>query len=245
MKQKKLVSIFLAAVLALALAVPAFAADATSDITTATGNLTVGGETKAPTIKVRIPTTDFAKVILNPYQMTVEANATIGSVKGDAQVISGTYYAVNLTDAKVKVTMKVKGATANNLVYSDKLVSTKKDATANEVFLYMDTKVVSKDKEKVTWSGTYDKANTMQAMITSAATPSEIKVDKNTHVVLEAAKDANTAGTGGVLAFTFGGDANGNPTRAWVAADKPTITVSFSFAVTSDPSTYSAQQAAG
>lgn len=251
MKLKKLACLCLASVMALALAVPSFAAAKTQtdgEFDTAGANtVSVTGSTEVPTLKVTIPTT--TKLIINPYGMTVTANTTLGVTnmtdKENAQVISPTYYATNLTKANVKVKVSAVGANGgsagSDFALSEKPIATQKSATDRVVFLYVDTAIASKDQEKVTWPGFSSKATDSQAVITTTAA-----TVKNEYVLAASADGTALAKNGGVLAFKIDGDANGNPdsAKAWTADDTANVTLTFTLSVTSDISTYEANQAA-
>lgn len=96
---KKITSMFLALVMALALAVPAFASS---------GKVDVAGSITLPTINVVLPTT--ASMILNPYGLEVKLNPkdTTEEPVTD-QIISPIMQVKNLSDIGMKVDIKVNG----------------------------------------------------------------------------------------------------------------------------------------
>ena len=263
MKFRKLASICLAAVMALSLAVPAFAAAYADD---KGGDVTVTGTTKTPAIKVTVPTS--AAVTVNPYGMTVNMATTVAgdnnsalTEKETAQIISPTYYALNYTDANVKVKISALGVLptpsstsngeTNAAVFSEKPLAGQKGVTTKSIFMYLDTAIASKSGEKIAWPGFTGKATDSQVVIaadtTSGAGP--FPTIKNEYVLAAGSWDSSgSTGTlaknGGVLAFKLDGDANGNPTDAWDGDDVANVTITFTLSVTSDQSTYEANQAA-
>lgn len=256
MKLRKLASLCLAGAMALAVAVPSFAAAGDNgDLADATdglnGSLTIEGSTEAPTLSVTIPAYQDVGTILNPYKMTVDATAIGGSDKESGQLISATYFAENHTAANVKVKVEgkvAKGSSAGDVEFATKPVATMKEADLNgknTVFIYLDTAIASKSGEKIAWPAFGSKATDTQLVL--GATDEAVKTE---YVLAAGTKDTTTPTTinlaknGGCLAFKLNGDCNGNPTVAWTENDTVDVTLTFTLTITSDISTYEANQAA-
>lgn len=156
MKLRKTVSLILALVLALSLAVPTFAANSytanasageVEGDTVLTGNsasFDVNVSTTFPNIRVII--TDVANtgaIILNPYGMEADASS-IGLGNTKDQIISRVQYIKNLSDANVQVdiqsVVKTSSSTNTNGIVL-KTSSVKQDTASKDkgVFLFLET----------------------------------------------------------------------------------------------------------
>ena len=129
MNFKKIMSTALAGVMALSLAVPAFAA-ANSD-TSLEQNTAITGTTQAPTIKITVPAA--GTVTVNPYKMAV----SVGGSDVTDQIISATQFIDNASDVAVKVSAQVTGTAAGNLAFATASTQTKA-VTTNSVFMYFE-----------------------------------------------------------------------------------------------------------
>jgi len=219
MKLKKIISTALAGVMALSLTATAFAVDADSELTR---NLDIAGTTKAPTIKIVVPSS--GAVTVNPYQMEV----TVGSDKVTDQIISTTQYVENKSDVAIQVSAAITGKVEG----AAKLVTTstqggKTAATANNVYLVFESTVVDDNTTAPVWTG-------------DGAVAAEDKVEVKVSTT-KATKDLGTLAKGdgtdagaadGYLAFHLTGDAVKAPTKAWTEADKVSASIAFTFVPT-------------
>lgn len=217
MNFKKIMSTALASVMALSLAVPAFAADGDLE-----QNAAITGTTQAPTIKITVPAT--GAVTVNPYKMAVSVD---GSDVTD-QIISATQYIENASDVAIKVSAEVTGTAAGNLAFATATTQGTKAVTTNSVFMYLEMDVADKNDGTAdpTWATAYDSKSTKQILVSTKATK---KADMLT---LAAGTGTAAASTGGYAAFHLAGDAASTPTTAWAAADKADVAIVFTFTPT-------------
>ena len=199
MNFKKIMSTALASVMALSLAVPAFAADGDLEQNTA-----ITGTTQAPTIKITVPAT--GTVTVNPYKMEV----TVGSDTKTDQIISATQFIENASDVAVKVSAQVTGTAAGNLTFATASTQGSRAPTTNSVFMYFEMDVADKTDGTAdpTWATAYDSKSTKQILVSTKATK---KADMLT---LAAGTGTAAAATGGYAAFHLAGDAASTPTTA-------------------------------
>ena len=214
MKTKKFLSLLLAMVMTLALAVPALAAD--TDLEQSTE---ITGTTQAPTIKITVPST--GSVIVNPYKMEV----TLGSDKKTDQIVGAVQYIENASDVALKVSAEVTGKPAGNLAFATATTQGTKAVTTNSVFMYFEMEVTDDSSTEPTW-GTYDSKSTKQILVGAKA------VKKADMVTLAAGDGTDAASTGGYAAFHLAGDAASAPTTAWTGADKADVSIAFTFTPT-------------
>lgn len=223
MNFKKIMSSALAGVMALSLAVPAFAAANTE--TSLEQNTAITGSTQAPTIKITVPAT--GTVTVNPYKMEV----TVDGDKVTDQIISATQYIVNGSNVAIKVSAEVTGTAAGNLAFATATTQGTKAVTTNSVFMYFEMDVADKGDGTAdpTWATAYDSKSTKQILVST-------KAAKKTDMVTLAAGTGTAAGAaGGYAAFHLVGDAASAPTTAWVAADKANVAIAFTFTPTVTP----------
>lgn len=242
MKFKKFASLCMASVMALAMAVPAFASSGTVGATG--GQTVVDGEVKAPVIKVSVPTS--ADLVVNPYGLSVDVSADQdGSAMKTDQIIFATQYIKNLSQSNVKVSVSATGTTSDTkaITFATAPISTATKApTTKQVFMYME--VVQNDDdttEPTTWKSGFDaKANPNQVAIAAKA------VSLNNVVTLAAANwsaydstdsdpdsTISAATTKGYAAITLKGDCAGDVPTAWTEADTVTVTLAYTFTPTS------------
>ena len=217
MNFKKIMSTALAGVMALSLAVPAFAAANTD--TSLEQNTAITGTTQAPTIKITVPAT--GTVTVNPYKMEV----TVGGSGVTDQIISATQFIENASDVAVKVSAQVTGTAAGNLAFATASTQTKA-VTTNSVFMYFEMVASDDGSTEPTWATAYDSKSATQILISTKATK---KADMLT---LAAGTGTAAASTGGYAAFHLAGDAASTPTTAWAAADKADVAIAFTFTPT-------------
>ena len=218
MNFKKIMSTALASIMALSLAVPAFAAD-----TDLTQNSEITGTTSAPTIKITVPAT--GSVTVNPYKMEV----TVGSDKKTDQIISATQYIANASDVAIKVSAEVTGKPAGTLTFATAPTQGgTKVVTTNSVFMYFEMDVANANDGSAdpTWATAYDSKSTKQILVGAKA------VKKTDMVTLAAGDGTDPATAGGYAAYHLTGDAASAPTTAWTANDKADVTIAFTFTPT-------------
>lgn len=158
MKLRKTVSLILALILALSLAVPSFAATTyTYDATdgevdqqlTANGyEFNMPGTLQDATVRVIFTKAANSGVILNPYEMTVDATRIGLSATERAQVISKPQYVKNLSDANLSVQIVATtsqgtgtSSTTSTVTYATAPVDQTKPQAKKTVFLYVETKI--------------------------------------------------------------------------------------------------------
>lgn len=226
---KKLVSMFLALVMALSLTIPAFASS---------GTVKVEGSIQVPTLNVVLPTT--ASMILNPYSMDVTL------VKGEAavhdQVISPVMEVTNLSNIGIQVGVQIAGTKGKgDVTFSNAstATSTTKNAFIYAVFKIGATGMTIADPTNVT----ADAANV--AILDEPAagsTTGTLKDVTNFETTAGAAADADNtlaatvldpvsnkqvAAPTGVLGFKFFGDTS--PVTTWTDKDILGATLAFTF----------------
>lgn len=236
MKSKKILSMFLALVMALALAVPAFAE-----------NVQVEGSINLPTINVVLPTT--ASMTLNPYELEVKLNPKDATeTPTDAQIISPLMTVKNLSNIGVQVAVAVQGVKGKGTAeFAAATTQGSTKSTAKEAFVYAkflvgdpdmaltdiaaEATAPSADAARLVILDTTKKDVTKLAADDAAAeTGSDINVLKGT--------TGKTAADGGVLGFRFFGDMTQAPEKTvgsdtvsdpWTDKDVLSATVSFTF----------------
>jgi hypothetical protein len=227
MKMKKLWALIMALAMALSLAVPAFADNSE---TGNAQNVTVSSTNSAGAIKITVPNT--SDVILNPYQMKVNAgNAdTVGSYH---QVYSAPVKCVNKSTFGLKVKAQLTGSlpdpqsTANGEVNrATFLAAPPADTdTTNGVFLYSEFGVSTDENTEPVWASAYDASNDAQILIAASAVPSD---GPKLVATLPAASD----NVPNYLWYTFNGSATKNPTNAWDADDVVSVAVALTLVPT-------------
>ena len=221
MNFKKIMSTALAGVMALSLAVPAFAA--ANAETALEQNTAITGTTQAPTIKITVPAT--GTVTVNPYKMAV----SVGGSDVTDQIISATQYIENASNVAIKVSAQVTGTAAGNLAFATATTQGTKAVTTNSVFMYFEMDVADKNDGTAdpTWATAYDSKSNKQILVSTKATK------KTDMVTLAAGTSTAAASTGGYAAFHLAGDAASAPTSAWTDADKADVAIAFTFTPTS------------
>lgn len=238
---------FLALVMALALAVPAMAED-----------VKVEGSITVPTINVVMPTT--ASIMLNPYGLSV--TLVKGGTPSTEQVISPVMQVKNLSDIGMKVAIKVAGtkgkgtadfssadldpdtttvtAKVANIVGYFKIVTNA--ALADDQIAAFMTAAVNADPStnddgavQVMTVGEGATAPEVTAFTAAADATEGTGTDRN---VLAPSADKKNPADYGVLAFTFTGTAVASPQKTesgvtsadpWTEKDTLGATVSFTF----------------
>jgi hypothetical protein len=217
---KKLIAVFMAIAMCMALAVPALAGEA-ADPTKGEAKYT--SEVKKPTVKVTVGT--VGKVILNPYQIKFATKDLVGgsaTAEINPSVIAPTLLLTNESNVPLKMSIVATGKIDEG--------STAKFATAkpadteknHAVYLYL---VVSDKGEldtapDVTAAPTvadYDATNTSMGLIKAG----ELKMTD--FLTLKAVTNSKKA----YVTVDFGGACATTPTEPW--SDKDTVSVDLAF----------------
>lgn len=235
---KKIISMFLALVMALALAVPAFASS---------GKVDVAGAINLPIINVVLPTA--ASLTLNPYGLNVklDRNDTVGV---EDTVISPTMYVKNLSNIGLQVKATVagtvgKGSDAQFLTAKPAATDTDKGAWVYVMFNIQDdaTTAIEKPTADPTPGTTHGTA--LVNVVATGDDPAEVKgyelgatASTATASINQLAPTATKEpAAGGVLAFRFFGEAVATPKNdddsinAWTDKDTLSASIAFTFDV--------------
>jgi hypothetical protein len=241
---KKLLSLALAATMAAALAVPAFA-DETKESTT-NRSLTVSGTYKAVDIAVVVPST--GTVVVNPYALPVTIvdktdDAAAIVVKG-RQIVTKPMAIKNQSDTKLDInvsyTAKVQGA----LTFATAPIDDVTKDTKNDAFVCIDIveTTVTEDSAidaaygEQTWH-TYDKTTSTtedknpNMLVVKATTTAVSKAGMGTLAAASLDDDgAFSAYNSGSIAFVgLTGQCAQAPKTAWTAKDGMSVTIAFTF----------------
>ena len=228
---KKITSMFLALVMALSLAVPAFASS---------GTVKVEGSIQMPTINVVLPTT--ASMVLNPYSMDVKLNPK-DTTTYDDQVISPVMEVKNMSNIDMQVGIQIAGTKGKGDV-KFATAAPAANAANKEAFIYAVFQIGAAGMT-ITDPGnvTADAANVAildePASGAAAATPKDVTNfetvagaaadDDNTlaATVLNTTTNKQEAAPTGVLGFRFFGSTSDVTT--WTEKDTLGATLTFKF----------------
>lgn len=205
---KKFLSVVLALTMALALCVPAFAADTVLngvDGLSEGATIEVTGTTQTATVKVTVPAA--GEIVLNPYELDYTVAGAASPVQ--TQIISAEQYIVNESNLPVKVTTKVTGTIEGG-----------GDFSANSAVAETTKKVnlnfgIGKTTAKDTPASSYE----TKALSKTQVAFTDITMDKK------------GTGNNAAIAYKFTGDAAKNPTSAWTTEDVIGATIVFTFAL--------------
>ena len=206
---KKIASLFLALVMTLSLAVPAFAQN---------GTVKVEGTIQMPTINVVLPT--VASMVLNPYKMDVKLDPKSSTVSTD-QVVSTLMQVKNLSDIDIAVKAKATGTIGKGTVaFANASVAS--DTSAPKAYIYGVFAVGNADDTLSAGTPSVVLATTEKDV--DGFGPSDAVGNTNT---LKASADKKTPAPNGVLNFQFFGDTSDVTT--WTDKDTLGATVAFIF----------------
>jgi len=211
---KKLVSLGLALVMCLALAIPAFA----SEEQFATENSSL-----VPTVEVELPASGV--VILNPYKMSYTGDALDGLAKNAKdQILSNIFALTNKTQgANLKVKTTVTATAEGNVALEPKKAAIDAKDTANTVILKL----------------TYGLVDTAAAK--APTTMSTKKADLQMTGEEQSLKDIVLGPSDGskftFIQFQFSGSANEKVETPWAESDTVGATFVFTFEPTTDAAT--------
>ena len=235
MKIKKILSLVLASIMVLALAVPAFAVDdITPNVTDITkgANVKIAGSTEAPTIRVSVPTS--AKLIANPYALTVKKTDENGlDADSTAKVISPTQFIQSQSNIDLYVSGTITGtpSTEVKLLSADKADDDAWTAASKskEMFLYFVMKENTTVGTKISDTTAYSADDASQMIVQAKATPipaamaAQAKLGKAT--ITDGTADKTTE-----VAFRLMGKLTSNlATGTWTDKDKVDVAIAFTF----------------
>lgn len=211
---KKFASMFLALVMALSLAVPAFAQS---------GTVKVDGTIQVPTINVVLPTT--ASLVMNPYSMDVKLNPKDTNTVND-QIISPLMTVKNLSNIDVKTNIKVTGTVGRGEA-EFAAASAASETAKKSAYIYVAFEIGDATMTAVTDTngagGSTVVLSTTEQEVTDFA-DAAAAASGNT---LKASADAKNPASNGVLGFQFFGD-TANVTT-WTDKDTLAATIAFKF----------------
>ncbi len=225
---KKITSMFLALVMALALTIPAFASS---------GTVKVEGSIQVPTLNVVLPTT--ASMVMNPYNMSVKLDPRDPASAVNDQIISPTMEVKNLSNIGVQVGIKVTGTKGRGDV--EFATGSAASSSTKEAYVYVAFEIGNTGLDVADTNGSG----------TSTVVLSDTEQDVTDFLSTAAASNANTLAASadgkapaadGVLGFKFFGDTA--PVTTWTDKDTLAATIAFTFTpvavdTTPAPTTYS------
>lgn len=205
---KKTLSLVMALIMVMALAIPAFAAGASTDPYNKTTE--VAGTTKVPTITVTIPGT--STITVNPYKMDV----SVGSDTKNDQIISPVQYVKNESDVAIALDVSITGKVEGEAVFATAPVTDK--VTTKSAFVYFEIKAATSEDGNgdPTWATAYDSKATDQVLLAAKAV---VKKD-----VAKLGKGDETAT---YAAFRLNGNVADKSTKPWAGTDKVGATIAF------------------
>lgn len=242
--KKRVLSCVMAGVLAVSMAVPAFATASPSPAPNTSTNIT--GAYVDIVIDVNVPTTGEAQV--NPYGLPVKLDDDGTNKITGEQIVTKPLLLVNNSDSNLNVSASVTATAKGDLRFAA-AAPTASD-TYKSAFVYLQMKPTAlKAANKANdgadniqglrpddvngvfenWKQDYAAAKDLVLNGTSAAT-------KDKMVTLAAATISTTGGTttvtwneGSIAAFRLAGKVNANPKEAWVTRDGFTAAIAFTF----------------
>ena len=207
MKSKKLVAIFMSALLT-ASAITAFASEE-PPIAGASMRISVA-TLEEVVVQVTVPSEK--ELYINPLGFPVE----MGEHTDNSQIIMESAYIENLGDTPVSVSVSVTGSLSEGSTMMLSSSSTKiAGLTSKKAFLYFEIQSVS-DPDNVTWAKEFDAEKHIPVRIA-------VKTRKNI-IELDAADGSNPYG-----AFRITGDCVAKPRTPWSPADGIKVVVAFTF----------------
>lgn len=214
---KKITSMFLALVMALALAVPAFASS---------GTVKVEGSIQLPTLNVVLPTT--ASMVMNPYKMSVKLDPRDPASAVTDQIVSDTMEVKNLSNIDVQVGIKVTGSIKNTADTAPAFAasSAASDSTNKTAYIYVAFEVGDADLDVTDTNGS---GNSTVVLTTAEQEPTDFAsnaVAGNANT-LKASADLKAPSSKGVLGFKFFGDTS--KVTTWTDKDVMAATIAFTF----------------
>lgn len=229
---KKTLSLLLAVMMVLSMAVPAFAASTgTAEITDLSeeASLEVPATISGAAIKMVVPTS--AKMAVNPYGLSV----TIDGKTATDSVFSPTYYVENQSTLPINVTVSISGD-ASGITLVNTAAEVEDEAGTKNLFALADLGPTAASGTEPSWKNKAPTKTTASGYTPTAVTGGDFivlsKTAANKTVKLDAKDDGTTKKD--VLAFHFVGYANGKSSSPWGADDSLTANMTFTFAVAND-----------
>jgi hypothetical protein len=234
---KKLISVMLASVMAMALMIPAFA-------TTSSQTMTAAGTTAAPTIKLTMP--KAVNIALNPYRMSYK-NEKIGIATATNETFISPIVEIK-NESNVALTMSVKGnaTKAGGIKILTALPTGAETLTTSDPGdknVMISVNILPNVADALVTTGT--DADDLLAALTGDDLATAVLSDKAADLKFGEADDAPTTidldaaitvGDDGAVTATpnyirlnFSGDCNTNPKDAYVAADTVGASLTFTF----------------
>ena len=220
---KKITSMFLALVMALALAVPAFASS---------GTVKVDGSIQLPTINVVLPTT--ASMVMNPYKMSVKLDPKDPASAVQDQIVSPVMEVKNLSNIDVQVGIKVQGTIKNTTDTAPAFkASSAAASTDKEAYIYVAFEIGDAGLDVTDTNGSGGSTVVLDATEQEVTDFASTASAGNANT-LKASADLKAPATDGVLGFKFFGDVA--PVTTWTDKDTMAATIAFTFTpVANDP----------
>lgn len=231
MTKKRFGTVAVAGVIALSMAMPAYAGSTTT--TPNTYKTTINGSYTSPTLNVTVPGTVTA--VVNPYGLPFDLVEGEVTIKGDnAKISTGTAMLIeNRSNSALKVGAKVKGTVkGTGVAFATTSVTdaeTDKKIFAN--FEAFNAPTLNEDNfsDEATQANLFKDLKSADAVLKlNVSTTETAATDANGGLILrEGAADALQNGSVGV--FRLNGNATKKPTTDWAAGDGFTVEITFSF----------------
>lgn len=238
----------MAGILAVSLAVPAFASGTT--VTTPNRSTTITGAFEDIVIDVNVPTTGDAQI--NPYGIPVKLEeAGTNKITGE-QIVTKPLLLINNSDSNVNVSASVTATAKGDLRFAtaaptstdtyksayvylqlksttlaDAQKATTAQVTANEDIQGLDPAAVN--PVFANWKQDYTAATDLVLNGSSAASKDNMATLAASTVAVSGGTTTVTWNSGSIAAFRLAGKVNANPKEAWNTKDGFTAAVAFTF----------------
>jgi hypothetical protein len=236
---KKLLSLALAATMAAALAVPAFAADATESTTNR--SLKIDGTYQAVDIAVVVPST--GTVVINPYKLPYKiGTGATADVEVSSRIVTKPLAIKNQSKTDLYINATATATVKNNLTLATAAIEPETD-TKNEAFIYLafaedstlagDSTAVTDKKivdayGAVTWP-TYDANSKKMCVLKNGATQTIEKAATLTGAEMNTDGSFKAYKAGSIAYVGLTGECAQEPKTAWTAKDGLSVTIAFTF----------------
>lgn len=224
MNLKRFASTVMAAVLALALAVPAFASST---------NIT--GTYRAITLNVTVPTTGSA--IINPYGLPFDVSGA--SVSGQQITTGAPLLVQNKSSVPLSVSASIVSTVKGAFVFDDNAITAGETGNKGNVLFQMfkapgvtEANVTDMEAIAPKFAALKDAdalCNTVLTKTDATATPAVPAKEENNIVTLKPANANGELVDGGAAFFRLSGTVAKKPTTAWTTTDGFTAKITFTF----------------